>query len=117
LLGTAATEEIQQRLEEEPESFTNEELRKLAETTLDRGGYGPNRSISVESRSVSVNLVEAIKAEAASRGKVKQLGDEVTSGDVAAVAEFVKEEPLLLDLPGPGEVALTDEDAPPDDGA
>jgi hypothetical protein len=107
LLGTMATEELQERLEEDAESFSNEELRKLAETTLDRGGYGPNRSISVESRSVSVHLVEAIKAEAASRGQVRQLGDDSAGPQSQEeIAVLVGEEaPRLLaqpDLPPEG---------------
>lgn len=112
LLGTMATEELQERLEEDAESFSNEELRKLAETTLDRGGYGPNRSISVESRSVSVHLVEAIKAEAASRGQVRQLGDDSTASDTQEeVAILVRDETTvslpLLDLPTPADSHTT----------
>ena len=101
LLGTMATEELQERLEEDPEAFSNEELRKLAETTLDRGGYGPGRSLSVESRSVSVSLVESIKAESASRGQVRQLGDDALASPGAdAIAVLVGEEaPRLIPAP------------------
>jgi hypothetical protein len=77
-LGITVTEEIQQRLEEDPESFSNEDLRKLAETTLDRGGYGPKstREVNVNTRSVTLSLVETVKAEHAARGRVRQLGEE-----------------------------------------
>lgn len=77
MLGVAVTEEIQQRLEEEPDAFTNEELRRLAETTLDRGGYGPKstRDVNVRSQSLSLHLVEQIKAESQSSGSVRLLED------------------------------------------
>lgn len=81
-LGVSVTEEIQQRLEEDPEAFTNEELRRLAETTLDRGGYGPKstRDINVRSQSLSVSLIEQIKAEGRDSGQVKLLEDQNDAG-------------------------------------
>jgi hypothetical protein len=82
-LGIRVTEEIMERLEEDPDSFSNEELRKLAESTLDRGGYGPQskRVIDVNSRSVSLTLVEAVKAEVAAKGRVRQLGEDLGLGE------------------------------------
>lgn len=74
-LGITVTEELMDRLEEAPEDFSNEELRKLAETLLDRGGYGPQstKNVNVKSQSLSVSLVEQIKRESESRGTVKLL--------------------------------------------
>ena len=58
----------------------------------------------MESRSVSVHLVEAIKAEAASRGQVRQLGDDfAASHSQQEIAVLAKEERSAalpeLDLP------------------
>jgi hypothetical protein len=64
LLGTAAAETLMERLEEEPERFTNNELMKLAEVTLDRsiapakglagrGGSAPSGPVSVSVTFVS----------------------------------------------------------------
>lgn len=64
-LGIAMTEEIQQRLDEKPEGFSNEELRKWTETLLDRSGNGPSatRNVNVRSQTVSLQLIEQIKRE------------------------------------------------------
>jgi len=77
-LGVTVTEELAERLEETPEDFSNEELRKLAETLLDRGGYGPQstKNVNVKSQTLSVSLVEQIKRESQSRGNVQLIGHE-----------------------------------------
>lgn len=74
-LGVMVTEELLERLESCPDDFTNEELRKLAETTLDRGGYGPTakREVTLNSRSVTMSLVETVKAETRSVSRVRQI--------------------------------------------
>ena len=74
-LGISITEELQERLENCPEDFSNEELRKLAESLLDRSGFGPSskKEVSVRSHSVTLTLVEQIKSEAATRRQVKML--------------------------------------------
>lgn len=74
-LGIALTEEILERLEAVPESFSNEELRRWAETALDRAGHGPQatRTLNVNSRSVSLSLIEKIKAEVGDGAEVKLL--------------------------------------------
>lgn len=74
-LGVALTEELQHRLEENPDAFSIEELRKWTETALDRGGYGPSKTanVNVRSQNASLHLIELVKSEAESRTKVKQL--------------------------------------------
>lgn len=47
-VAMTATALIQERLEEEPESFSNEELRKLQTASLDRVGFGPQSKKTVE---------------------------------------------------------------------
>jgi hypothetical protein len=77
-LGIALTEELQQRLEEEPEKFTNEELRKWAETALDRSGFGPSRTqnVNVKSQSATLHLIEQIKGETRDSAEVKLIAAE-----------------------------------------
>lgn len=74
-LGIAVTEELQERLEEAPEKFTNEELRRWAETLLDRSGNGPSatRNVNVRSQNATLHLVELIKRETEETVQVKLL--------------------------------------------
>lgn len=74
-LGLDVLEELQQRLEEKPESFTHTELRQLMETSMDRGGYGPK---STQVHEVGGNLSElltAVKEEVRNKqnGRIKTL--------------------------------------------
>ena len=77
-LGIAITEEIQQRLDENPESFTVEELRRWAETALDRGGFGPSKTqnLNVKSQTATLHLIQQIKDEVQDGTKVKLLAAE-----------------------------------------
>lgn len=74
-LGVTVTEELAERLETKADDFSNEELRRLAETLLDRSGYGPQstRNVNLKSQSLTVSLVEQIKAESENRGRVDNL--------------------------------------------
>ena len=58
-LTRSAMSELQRRLDEDPESFTNAELRKLAATFADRTGHGPSSSQEV---SISVDLGDRLDA-------------------------------------------------------
>lgn len=46
-LALVAGATLRERLEENPDSFTNEELRKIHESGLDRIGHGPSSSLKV----------------------------------------------------------------------
>jgi hypothetical protein len=70
-IGLALTEELLERLDSAPEKFSNEELRRWAETCLDRAGAG--KQVNVRVQSLSVSLVEQIKRESAERTEVKLL--------------------------------------------
>ena len=74
-LGMALTEELQHRLETAPESLTNEDLRRWAETTLDRAGVGPSKNLNVKTADLTQALIEKIKREAGD-GDVKLLAAE-----------------------------------------
>lgn len=50
--------EIRDRLEDKPEDFSNNELRQLLETTLDRSGYGPSSKQEVN---VTVGLAARLE--------------------------------------------------------
>lgn len=77
-LGLALTEEMMQRLDETPEKFSNEELRRWAETLLDRSGNGPSatRNINVRSQNQTVHLIEKIKLESGDNSTVRLLAAE-----------------------------------------
>jgi hypothetical protein len=75
-LSMAVTEEMQERLENLPESFSNEELRRWAETLLDRSGQGKTSTVRVESRELRISLIEQIKRESTENSSVKLLAAE-----------------------------------------
>lgn len=58
-LGHDAAATIQDRLEDDPDDFTNDELLKLATSMADRTGYGPSRTEKVD---VNVNLGERLQS-------------------------------------------------------
>lgn len=47
-LGLSSIEELQQRLEDEPDSFSQRELMELAALGFDRSGYGPSSKVQHE---------------------------------------------------------------------
>lgn len=49
--------EIRDRLEDDPASFTNTELRQLLEGTLDRSGHGPR---STQVQEININLASRL---------------------------------------------------------
>jgi hypothetical protein len=77
-LGIAMTEEIQERLDQAPDKFSSEELRRWVETLLDRGGFGPTKTanVNVKSQSTVLSLIEQIKAEEQGSARVKLLAAE-----------------------------------------
>jgi hypothetical protein len=68
-LGMNTIEELQERLAETPDSFTNRELMELSELTLDRTGYGPTSKHQVNDTGLPQELVERLKHELATRSK------------------------------------------------
>lgn len=90
-----AQEEIQDRLDTAPESFDNDQLRKLMVETADRAGYAPNKGKNV---TVNVNLAGRLER---ARQRLDQIGDtldnildvtpETPEGDRLALG--VEEEP------------------------
>lgn len=74
-LGVAITEELQERLAEAPENFSNEELRKWAETLFDRSGFGPRstRDVNVRGTGTMLHLIEQVKRESEDTAVVKLL--------------------------------------------
>lgn len=68
-LGRDAIEELHERLEEDPESFSIGQLMTLSSTMMDRTGHGPSSSTNV-----NVNIGLADKLEAA-RKRVNSMRD------------------------------------------
>lgn len=74
-LSLDMTEEIQRRLDEVPDSFTNEELRRWVETLADRSGNGPTstRNVSVRGGVAIAHLIEQVKRESEETSQIKLL--------------------------------------------
>ena len=78
-LSLDAVMELRERLESEPENFSNKELRELAKDTLDRSGYGPSSKQEV---SVTHNLGERLERARLRALEVRKVID--ITPDVAA---------------------------------
>jgi hypothetical protein len=74
-LGTDAIEVLQERLEETPEEFDNDQLITVIKTTSDRTGYGPSSKQQVN---VNVNLADKLQRarEAMATRRTIELGDD-----------------------------------------
>lgn len=102
-ISMAAQAEIAERLEEDPDSFSNGELRKLLEMMADRTGYGPR------STNVNVNIDLADKLNAARR----RLQTEAQCVTVDLPATLISSEPRPSSAVGAvdgEEEALLDDD-------
>jgi hypothetical protein len=63
-LGMAALDELQERLEEKPEDFSNGALLKIATDLMDRSVTKPNAAPPTNGVSLSVTFVESPHAQA-----------------------------------------------------
>lgn len=74
-LGMAFVDELAQRLEEEPDKFSNDEVMRALEKLLDRGGFGPKsvREVNLNARSFALSVVETIKSEHKAAGRVLEV--------------------------------------------
>jgi hypothetical protein len=63
---------IQERLEAEPETFSNKELRELGAAGLDRIGHGPSSSVKVSNNDPS-SAIQALKDLLAGEGRGRVL--------------------------------------------
>lgn len=67
-LSSAALAELQERVEQEPETFTNKELLEVSEKLMDRTGLGPSKTIKTfNGADVVKELVRQKEAERAGR--------------------------------------------------
>lgn len=63
-LGLNTIEELMERLDTEPDSFSHNELMELSKLTLDRSGYGPASKVSHDhTLSLAPEVLDRIKAE------------------------------------------------------
>jgi hypothetical protein len=93
--------EIQERLEESPENFTNNELNSLLELSLDRTGHGPTSNIKHTALVglVTSEQIEALKSELNRRrlGQIKPLGlvsaGEAQAGEGTSTVQFSTSSP------------------------
>lgn len=77
-LGIDAADELQERLETNPESFSVGQLTELMKATLDRGGYSPVQKTQSVSMSVTPEALARIRANhaAVTQGQVQILSTE-----------------------------------------
>jgi hypothetical protein len=77
-LAVSMVEEVQHRLEEQPESLSTAELNDWVKTLADRSGFGPSKTsnVNIKSASVALSLVEQIKRESTDSGNVRLLAAE-----------------------------------------
>lgn len=69
VLGLDALAELQERLDQSPEDFTNADLMRLVGLTMDRAGYGATKKIEV-SQGLTREEIEALKQAAKQRERV-----------------------------------------------
>lgn len=93
-MGLALTEELMDRMERQPEKFSLEELRRWTETLLDRSGHG--RQLKLDSRSLTVTVIDQIKREAGEQTEVRLLG-QPSAPEGRAVSGAIA--PPLLEAP------------------
>ena len=100
-LSLTAMETLQERIEDDPDSVSINDLRRLAEMGLDRTGYGP--TAKVESRSiVAVQTLEEIKAAIHKEHRGRVLSRNQSAEDCVD-AEWTAVEPPQAEAPeGPG---------------
>ena len=79
-LGLDAADELQERLETNPESFSVGQLTELMKATLDRGGFSPVQKTQSVSMSVTPEALAKIreKHREATQGQVQILASEET---------------------------------------
>lgn len=81
-LSVEAMDEIEHRLENEPEDITFAQLMRLAELALDRTGHGPKQTQDVN---VNIGIAERLRAarENAERGKIEAAETPTIEGTIA----------------------------------
>lgn len=76
-VAMAASAELQERLDDTPEAFSNEELRKLRNDSLDRVGYGPQSKKTIEIHDPKAVLAELRALVSGERRAVVVARDEI----------------------------------------
>lgn len=85
-VGTMALEEIQERLTDEPESLSLNELNETAKMALDRSGFGPTSKTSATvQHGFDPEALARIKDLVLPRGTVSQVQDMVQDADFVQI--------------------------------
>lgn len=79
-LSVDATDEIQRRLEDDPESITTGQLLEIVKTTADRTGFGPS---SKNEQTLNVNVNLATRLEAARKRVAERRTIDITPQEAA----------------------------------
>lgn len=98
-LSLTAMETLQERIEDDPDSVSINDLRRLAEMGLDRTGYGP--TAKVETRSVvAIQTLEEIKAAIHREHKGRVLSRDQGTEDCVDAEFTTIEPPQAEEAPG-----------------
>lgn len=98
-VAQAAGALLMERIEDQPESFSNKELLQIRDSSLDRTGFGPQSKRTVEikdSRSVLAEIRDMMTSETAAR---------IISRDTPLTAEYVEVPPDVEEDSSPQELA------------
>lgn len=82
-LRADAIDELQERLEENPESFNNKDLMHLAFQAADRTGLGPKKTVNLTATVFTPQDIAQLKAEVSQHGTVI----DITSQSVRTTSE------------------------------
>lgn len=101
VLSINTVDELRDRLDTAPESFTNRELMELGELTLDRSGAGPSSTVNSKQTLtlVTPDVIAMLKQEIASRSNGKVLPHDQRP----KISHVIEHEPLAESNPARGE--------------
>lgn len=98
-LATDTIQEIRSRLDEEPDSFTIASLTEIAKVTLDRSGFGPQKTINQTTITAQVTSDDLARIRAQkSQGGVRQVGQKTQSAPDDQAANRGAQELPVIDL-------------------
>jgi len=106
-----ALEELQERLEIKPQTFTNKELNELIKTTADRGGHSPVQKRETKNINISAADLEAIKKEVESRqnGQIRKINQ---AEEARAIKALLSAQDRQESSEGAGAIGSTNDNRP-----
>lgn len=91
-VALAASQELMDRLEEDPSAFTNKELLDLRNSSLDRFGFGPSSTQNINVNNTA-KLIESLVAQAQNETLGKIIPKPIALAQPIIEAEYVETTP------------------------